>query len=105
MNTRNPSISIDPIMLISDICTIVNSGTIYVDIEISDHKTTYVCPEIPIYLSAIIETSGIGILENRTNTEIAYIYVWHRGLIHNLEKYGIKGNLLAWLNSYLYVRH
>ena len=35
----------------------------------------------------------------------AFDRVWHRGLIHKLEKYGIKGNILAWFENYLYMRH
>ena len=35
----------------------------------------------------------------------AFDRVWHRGLIHKLKKYGIKGNLLAWFENYLYMRH
>lgn len=35
----------------------------------------------------------------------AFDRVWHRGLILKLEKYGIKGNLLAWFENYLYKRH
>ena len=35
----------------SDTYTIIDSGTIPVDIEISDHKGTYVCLQIPICLS------------------------------------------------------
>ena len=31
----------------------------------------------------------------------AFDRVWHRGLLHKLEKYGIKGDLLFWLTSYL----
>ena len=35
----------------------------------------------------------------------AFDRVWHRGLILKLEKYGIRGNLLAWFENYLYMRH
>ena len=31
----------------------------------------------------------------------AFDRVWHRGLIHKLEKYGIKGDILMWIKSYL----
>ena len=31
----------------------------------------------------------------------AFDRVWHRGLIHKLEGYGISGNLLAWFSSYI----
>ena len=31
----------------------------------------------------------------------AFDRVWHRGLLHKLEKYGIKGELLLWIESYL----
>ena len=31
----------------------------------------------------------------------AFDRVWHRGLIHKLEKYGIKGDILIWIKSYL----
>ena len=27
--------------------------------------------------------------------------VWHRALIHNLERYGVRGKLLDWFNSYV----
>ena len=35
----------------------------------------------------------------------AFDRVWHRDLILKLEKYGIRGNLLAWFENYLYMRH
>ena len=31
----------------------------------------------------------------------AFDKVWHRGLLHKLQKYGITGNILNWFNSYL----
>ena len=31
----------------------------------------------------------------------AFDRVWHRDLLHKLEKYGIKGELLLWIESYL----
>ena len=31
----------------------------------------------------------------------AFDRVWHRGLTHKLEKYGIKGDILIWIKSYL----
>ena len=31
----------------------------------------------------------------------AFDKVWHKGLLHKLQKYGITGNLLKWMNSYL----
>ena len=31
----------------------------------------------------------------------AFDKVWHRGLIHKLQKYGITGNMLNWMKSYL----
>ncbi len=34
----------------------------------------------------------------------AFDNVWHKGLIFKIEKYGIKGNLLKWLTSYLTYR-
>ncbi len=34
----------------------------------------------------------------------AFDKVWHEGLIFKIEKYGIKGNLLKWLTSYLTYR-
>ncbi len=34
----------------------------------------------------------------------AFDKVWHKGLILKIEKYGIKGNLLKWLTSYLTYR-
>ncbi len=35
----------------------------------------------------------------------AFDKVWHKGLILKIEKYGIKGNLLKWLTSYLPYRN
>ncbi len=35
---------------------------------------------------------------------MAFDKVWHKGLIFKIEKYGIKGNLLKWLTSYLTYR-
>ena len=35
----------------------------------------------------------------------AFDRVWHQGLLLKLEKYGIRGNLLAWFENYLYMRH
>ncbi len=34
----------------------------------------------------------------------AFDKVWHKGLIFKIVKYGIKGNLLKWLTSYLTYR-
>ena len=48
--TPNPSNLIDPI-IVSDTCIILDSGTIPVEIEINDHKATYVFLQIPICLS------------------------------------------------------
>lgn len=31
----------------------------------------------------------------------AFDRVWHAGLLHKLEKNGIKGNMLAWIQNYL----
>ena len=31
----------------------------------------------------------------------AFDRVWHRGLLHKLEKYGIKSDRLLWITSYL----
>ena len=47
--TPNSSTLIDPIIVI-DTCTISDSGTISVESEISDHKATYLCLQIPICL-------------------------------------------------------
>ncbi len=38
------------------------------------------------------------------NLTKAFDKVWHKGLIFKVEKYGIKGNLLKWLTSYLTYR-
>ena len=35
----------------------------------------------------------------------AFDKVWHKGLIHKMNCYGIKGNLLKWFENYLYCRH
>ena len=35
----------------------------------------------------------------------AFDQVWHKGLIHKMYCYGIKGNLLKWFENYLYCRH
>ena len=48
--TPNSSTLIDPIIL-SDTCIILDFVTISVESEISDHKATYVCLQIPICLS------------------------------------------------------
>ena len=34
----------------------------------------------------------------------AFDKVWHRGLLHKMKAYGITGNLINWLNSYLKAR-
>ena len=47
--TPNSSTLIDRI-IVSDTCIILDSGTISVESEISDHKATYVCLQIPICL-------------------------------------------------------
>ena len=31
----------------------------------------------------------------------AFDRVWHKGLLHKLEKYGVKGDVLLWIKSYL----
>ena len=48
--TPNSSTLIDPI-IVSGTCIILDSGTISVENEISNHKATYVCLQIPICLS------------------------------------------------------
>ena len=48
--TPNSSTLIDTI-IVSGRCIILDSGTISVESEISDHKATYVCLQIPICLS------------------------------------------------------
>jgi hypothetical protein len=35
----------------------------------------------------------------------AFDKVWHKGLIHKMNCYEIKGNLLKWFEHYLYCRH
>jgi hypothetical protein len=35
----------------------------------------------------------------------AFDKVWHKGLIHKMNCYGIKGNLLKWFENYLFCRH
>ena len=35
----------------------------------------------------------------------AFDRVWHRGLVHKLKKYGISGDLLDWIQNYLYMRN
>ena len=35
------------------------------------------------------------------NISRAFNRVWHVGLLHRLEKNGIKGNMLAWIKNYL----
>ena len=35
----------------------------------------------------------------------AFDKVWDKGLIHKMNCYGIKGNLLKWIENYLYCRH
>ena len=34
----------------------------------------------------------------------AFDVVWHNGLVHKMNSYGIRGNLLAWFKNYLYER-
>ena len=34
----------------------------------------------------------------------AFDKVWHRGLIHKMNSYGIKGPLIKWFENYLYQR-
>ena len=34
----------------------------------------------------------------------AFDKVWHRGLIHKMNSYGIKGHLIKWFENYLYQR-
>ena len=35
----------------------------------------------------------------------AFDKVWQKGLIHKMNCYGIKGNLLKWFENYVYCRH
>jgi hypothetical protein len=37
-------------------------------------------------------------------TSKAFDKVWHRGLIHKMNYYGIKGHLIKWFENYLYQR-
>ena len=51
--TPNSSTLIDPI-IVSGTCIILDSGTISVESEISDHKATYVCLQIPIFFISVL---------------------------------------------------
>ena len=59
------------------------------------------------HLIEIMHNVCISLEQYETNCQIfcdiskAFDRVWHRGLLHKLEKYGIKGDLLYWLTSYL----
>ena len=59
------------------------------------------------HLIELMHNVCISLEQYETNCQIfcdiskAFDRVWHRGLLHKLEKYGIKGDLLFWLTSYL----
>ena len=62
------------------------------------------------HLIELVHQTCLALEDRKINCQIfcdiskAFDRVWHRGLIHKLEKYGIKGNLLAWFENYLYMR-
>ena len=60
-----------------------------------------------LHLIKLMHNVYISLEHYETNCQIfcdiskAFDREWHRGLLHKLEKYGIKGDLLLWRTSYL----
>ena len=53
-----------------------------------------------------------GALDNHKEILFLFFYiskafdrVWHKGMLHKLQQYGIKGNVLHWIKNYLTDRH
>ena len=63
------------------------------------------------HLIEVVHQTCLALENHKINCQVflyiskAFEKVWHRGLILKLEKYGITGNLLAWFENYLYMRH
>ena len=63
------------------------------------------------HLIELVHQTCLALENHKINCQVfcdiskAFDRVWHRGLILKLEKYGIRGNLLAWFENCLYMRH
>ena len=59
------------------------------------------------HLIELVHNTCLSLENHEANCQVfcdiskAFDRVWHRGLIHKLEKYGIKGDILMWFKSYL----
>ena len=59
------------------------------------------------HLIELVHNTCLSLENHEANCQVfcdiskAFDQVWHRGLIHKLEKYGIKGDILMWIKSYL----
>ena len=67
---------------------------------LSRHSTVH-------HLIELVHNTCLSLENHEANCQVfcdiskAFDRVWHRGLIHKLEKYGIKGDILMWIKSYL----
>ena len=63
------------------------------------------------HLREVVRQTCLALESHKINCQVfcdiskAFDRVWHRGLILKLEKYGIRGNLFARFENYLYMRH
>ena len=59
------------------------------------------------HLIELVHNTCLSLENHETNCQVfcdisqAFDRVWQRRLIHKLEKYGIKGDILMWIKSYL----
>ena len=90
--------------LFASICTITFlKMNYYININsrfLPGHSTVH-------HLVTLVHNTCLSLENHEANCQVfcdiskAFDWVWHRGLVHKLEKYGIKGDILIWIKSYL----